>query len=76
MWWLIVKYFYQSVTSDMRTNDNIRKIVTGQRGDYTTSGVLVYNYLNEHYKMIAIDLIDLDYLVTDYIDLLIYFTLI
>ena len=35
---------------------NIQKIGTGQGGDYTTGCLLDYNYLNNYYKMIAIDL--------------------
>ena len=40
----------------MRTYHNIRKIATGQSGDYTTGCLLDYNYFNRHYKTIAIDL--------------------
>ena len=37
----------QQVKSDIRTYDNIQKIVIGQRDDYTTSCWLDYNYFNE-----------------------------
>ena len=48
--------FDQSVDNNLRTYDNIRNIATGQ-GDYYTSGCLLdYNYYNNYYKMIAIDL--------------------
>ena len=40
----------------MRTYDNIRKIATGQGDDYTTGCLLDYNYFNNYYKMIAVDL--------------------
>ena len=40
----------------MRTYYNIRKIATGQGDDYTTGCLLNYNYLNKHYKMLAIDI--------------------
>ena len=40
----------------MRTYDKIRKIATGQGDDYTTGCLLDYNYFNNYYKMIAIDL--------------------
>ena len=40
----------------MRTYDNIQKIATGQGDDYTTGCLLDYNYFNNYYKMIAIDL--------------------
>ena len=49
-------FFDQPVKSDMRTYDNIRKIATGQGDDYTTGCLLDYNYFNNYYKMIAIDL--------------------
>ena len=40
----------------LKTYDNIRKLTTGQRDDYTTGYLLDYNYFKKHYKMIAIDL--------------------
>ena len=40
----------------MRTYVNIEKIASGQGDDYTTGSLLDYNYVNKHYKMIAIDL--------------------
>ena len=40
----------------MRKNDNIWKTATGQRDEYTTGCLLDYNYFNDYYKMIAIDL--------------------
>ena len=46
----------QPVKSNMRTYDTIWKITTGNGDDYTTSCLLDYNYFNEHYKMVAIDL--------------------
>ena len=36
--------------------DNIRKIATGQRDDYTTGCLLDYLFFKKNYKMIAIDL--------------------
>ena len=40
----------------MRTYYNIRKIETGLADDYTAGCLLDYNYFNNYYKMIAIDL--------------------
>ena len=40
----------------IKTYKNIRKIATGQRGDYTTGCLFDYSYFKDHYKMIAIDL--------------------
>ena len=48
--------FDQPVKNNLRTYDNIRKITTGQRDDYTTSCLLDYVYFKNHYKLIAIDL--------------------
>ena len=45
----------------MRTQDNNRKIVTGQGDDYTTVCLLNYNY----YEMMAIDLSKQQALVSD-----------
>ena len=45
------KNFHQPIKSDLRTYDNIRKVVTG----YTTECLLDYPYFEENYKIIAID---------------------
>ena len=50
------KFFDRPVKNDLRTYDNILKIVIGQGDDYTTGCLLDYNYFNKYYKMIAIDL--------------------
>ena len=49
-------FFDQPVKSNFMTDDNIRKITTGQGNDYTTGCLLDYNYFNNYYKMIAIDI--------------------
>ena len=49
--------FDQPVKNYMRTYDNIQKITTGQRNNYTTVGCLLdYPYFKEHYKMTAVGL--------------------
>ena len=48
-------FFNQPVKNNVITY-NIRKITTGQGDDYTTGCLLDYNYFNNYYKMIAIDL--------------------
>ena len=48
--------FDQPIKSYIKTYENIRKIKTGQRDDYTTGCLLDYNYFKNHYKMIALDL--------------------
>ena len=48
--------FDQPIKNNKITNDNIRKIATGQGDDYTTGGLLDYPYFADTYKMIAVDL--------------------
>ena len=49
-------FFDKPVEDNFITYDNVRKIATGQVDDYITVCLLNYNYFNNHYKMIAIDL--------------------
>ena len=48
--------FDQLINSMIKTNENVRKIATGQGDDYTTGCLLDYSYFKDHYEMIAIDL--------------------
>ena len=45
-------YFDQSINSNLKTYENIRKIATGKGDDYTTGCLLDYSYFKDHYKMI------------------------
>ena len=49
-------FFDQLIKNDIRAYDSIQKSSTGQGEDYTTGCLLDYNYLQEHYKMISLDL--------------------
>ena len=49
-------FFDQTVKNNLITYDNIRKIAIDQGNDYTTGSLLDYNYFNNYYKMIALDL--------------------
>ena len=49
-------FFDQPINSDHKTYENIRKIATDQRNDYTTGCLLNYSYFKKNYRMIAIDL--------------------
>ena len=51
-----VSFFDQPIKNNKETYENIRKIATGQGDDYTTGCLLNYQYLNDTYKMIAVDL--------------------
>ena len=48
-------FFDQQINNTFKTNENIRKIATGQGNDYTTACLLDYSYFNKNYKMISID---------------------
>ena len=49
-------FFDQPIKNNKVTYNNIRKIATGQRDDYTTGCLLDYPYFKGTYKMIAVDL--------------------
>ena len=49
-------YFDQPINSDFKAYENIRKVPTGQRDDYTTGCLLDCPYIKENYKIIVIDL--------------------
>ena len=57
MLWLTNETFFdQPVKNNWRTYENIRKIAASQGDDYNTGCPLNYNYFNNYYKMIALDL--------------------
>ena len=49
-------FFDQPMNNCTKTEENIRKISTGQGDDYTTGCLIDYPYFKENYKMIAMDL--------------------
>ena len=49
-------FFHQPMKNHVKTYDNITKIATGQRDDYTTGCLLDYSYFRKYYKLVAIDL--------------------
>ena len=51
------KNFYdQPIDSDIKRYEEIRKPTTGQSEDYTTGYLLDYDYVKNHYKLIAVNL--------------------
>ena len=54
--WVMENVLLKKVKSNIRTYNNIWKIATGQRDEYTTGCLLYFNYLSKHFKMIEIDL--------------------
>ena len=55
---LTKKYFYyQTVASDIKRYEEIRNLTTGQGEVYATGlDLLDYEYIRNHYKLIAVDL--------------------
>ena len=56
MLWFMKKKFNQRVKNNKIAYENIRKIVTGQRDDYTAGCLLDYIYFKNYYKIVAVDL--------------------
>ena len=46
--------FDQPIRNNIKTYENSRKVVTGQRDYFTASCLLDYPYFNENYKLVAI----------------------
>ena len=49
-------FFDQTIKNNKITYENIKKVATSQRDDYTTGCLLDYAHFRDIYKMIAIDL--------------------
>ena len=49
-------FYGQPIKDQIKKYDEIRKIATGKRDDYTTGRLLDYQYFKGHYKLIAVDL--------------------
>ena len=51
------KDFYdQAIDYNLKRYDEIRKLATGQGKDYTTGCLLDYDYIENHSRLIAVDL--------------------
>ena len=49
--------FYDKATdSDVKRYEEIRKLTTEQGEDYTTGCLLDYDYIKNHYRLVAVDL--------------------
>ena len=48
-------FFDKAVVSDMKRYKEIRKLTTGQGEDYTTVCLFDYDFIKNHYKLIAAD---------------------
>ena len=52
----VKNFFDQPMKENKVTYENIRKIATGQRDDYTTGCLLDYPYFKDSYKIMAVNL--------------------
>ena len=50
------KIYYQAIDSDIKQNEEIIKLVTGQGKDCASGCLLDYDYIKKHYRLIAVDL--------------------
>ena len=49
--------FYDNpIESDIEKYRELKKVMIGKGEDYTTGSLLDFNYFNEHYKLVAVDL--------------------
>ena len=49
--------FYDNpIESDIEKYRELKKVMIGIREDYTSGSLLDYNYLKQHYKLVAVDL--------------------
>ena len=46
----------KTTDSDIKRYEEIRKLTTGQGEDYTTGCLLDYDYIKNHYRLMAVDL--------------------
>ena len=46
----------QAIDSSIKRYEEIRKLTTGQGGDYTTGCLLDYDYIKNYYRLVAADL--------------------
>ena len=46
----------QTINSDIKRYEEIKKLLTGQGEDYPTGCLLRYEYIKNHYRLIAVDL--------------------
>ena len=49
-------FYYQAIDFDIKRYEKTKKSKTGQGGDYTTGCLLDYDYIKNHYRLIATDL--------------------
>ena len=53
--WSCDHHYDQPIDSDIKRYGEIRKLTTGQAEDYATGCLLDYDYIKNHYRLIAVD---------------------
>ena len=49
--------FYDNpIENNIEKYRELKKVMIGEREDYTTGSLLDFNYFNKHYKLVAVDL--------------------
>ena len=49
-------FYDESIDSDTRRYEEIRKLTTAQGKDNTTGNLLDYDYIKNHYKLVTVNL--------------------
>ena len=49
-------FYDQNISDDFKKYEELRKVMTGRGGDYTTGSLLHYDYWKNNYKLICCDL--------------------
>ena len=49
-------FYDQAIDSNIKWYEEIRKLKSGQGEDYTTGSLLNYDYIKNHYGLVAVDL--------------------
>ena len=54
--WMEKNFYEKPIDSDVKLYEEIKKLTLTQGEDYTAACLLYYNYIKNHYRLIAVDL--------------------
>ena len=49
-------FYYQRIDADIKQYEDVRKLTTGRGDDCSTGCLLYYDFIKNHYRLIAVDL--------------------
>ena len=49
-------FYYQRIDADIKQYEDVIKLTTGQGDDCSTGCLLYYDFIKNHYRLIAVDL--------------------